>query len=72
MLSVFMSISWWLISGKAEPSSSGTPQGVFLSSAERFAPPRDILLEEPDTLNPGIWYWIATNFQCIDDHSLYM
>ena len=48
-----MSVLWWLIPGKAEPSHSGTSQGVFLSSAERFAPPRDILLEEPDALNPG-------------------
>ncbi len=26
---------------------------TFLSTSERFAPPRDMLLEEPDTANPG-------------------
>ena len=33
----------------------GVVKGAFLSSSQRFAPPRDILLEEPDTFNPGVW-----------------
>ena len=49
-LLVFMIIS---ISGKTESSNSGTSQSIFLSCAERFAPPGDILLEEPDASNPG-------------------
>ena len=28
-------------------------RGAFLSSSSRSAPPRDILLEEPDIFNPG-------------------
>lgn len=40
--------------GKAELHRiSGRASAAFLSSADRFAPPRDILLEQPDTFNPG-------------------
>ena len=39
--------------GKNEPNQRGKSNSVFLSGAERFAPPRDILLEEPDAFNPG-------------------
>ena len=28
-------------------------RGAFLSSSSRSAPPRDIMLEEPDVMNPG-------------------
>ena len=28
-------------------------RGAFLSSSSRSAPPRDIMLEEPDIMNPG-------------------
>ena len=31
-----------------------TGKGAFLSSSFRFAPPRDIMLEEPDIANPGV------------------
>ena len=32
---------------------SVTVRGAFLSSSSRSAPPRDIMLEEPDVMNPG-------------------
>ena len=33
--------------------AGGMARGAFLSSSNRFAPPRDVLLEEPDLSNPG-------------------
>ena len=39
-----------LPSGKAEWKKGGSS---FLSTSDRFAPPRDILHEEPDVDNPG-------------------
>ena len=38
-------------SGKLDSSALKTG---FLSTLERFAPPRDIALEEPDISNPGM------------------
>ena len=32
-----------------------TPNTAFMSSNSRFAPPRDIMLNETDFLNPGGW-----------------
>ena len=42
-----------IFSGKLESSAMKTG---FLSTLERFAPPRDITLEEPDISNPGMIY----------------
>ena len=38
--------------GRVE-SKRPTPNSAFLSSNSRFAPPRDISLNETDVLNPG-------------------
>lgn len=35
-------------------------RGAFLSSSSRSAPPRDIMLEEPDIMNPGPFLYIHT------------
>ena len=40
-------------SGKVDLRKGLATGTSFLSSSERFAPPRDILLEEPDVYNPG-------------------
>jgi hypothetical protein len=45
-----MSISLSVLLGKVDTSAVKTG---FLSTLERFAPPRDISLEEPDICNPG-------------------
>ena len=31
----------------------GAGKGAFLSSTERTVPPHDVLMEQPDKLNPG-------------------
>lgn len=39
--------------GKPRNDSAKRKQGAFQSSASRFAPPRDVVLEETDPANPG-------------------
>ncbi|XP_038060256.1 sperm-tail PG-rich repeat-containing protein 2-like [Patiria miniata] len=53
-----VSASYDLSHGKKAPAPPRTEagrrkKGSFLSSSTRFAPPRDILLEKPEPLNPG-------------------
>ena len=52
-------------------------RGAFLSSSSRSAPPRDIMLEEPDVMNPGqthtcitlnsvfVYYTMLEKFSCM-------
>lgn len=49
--------------GRAE-QQAGSVRGAFLSSSDRFAPPRDILLEEPDAYNPGPGEYKHTSVLC--------
>ena len=56
-LSLYLRITPWLTaihvsSGKYDASNVKTG---FLSTLERFGPPRDILVEEPDVSNPGMY-----------------
>jgi hypothetical protein len=41
------------IAGKPRSDDAARKQGAFLSSASRFAPPRDVKIEEADPSNPG-------------------
>ena len=42
--------------GNPRNDSAKRKQGAFKSSSSRFAPPRDVVLEETDPSNPGKFY----------------
>ena len=45
---------------RAQSNVRTSLRGGFLSSSARSAPPRDIMLEEPDITNPGTIYTVRT------------
>lgn len=51
-----------IVAGKMDSSAINTG---FLSTLDRFAPPRDISLEEPDVCNPGEYVCNACMYVCV-------